>query len=233
MAGRPAYKLTWLAPHDPPDAFPPVERALEDPPGLLAAGGDLSAARVLAAYRRGIFPWYSDGQPVLWWSPDPRAVLFPEEFRRSRSLRQSERNRGYEVRFDVDFAGTMRDCAAPRRDGAGTWITADMLEAYSALHRLGVAHSVETWRAGIRVGGLYGLQLGRVFFGESMFSRETDASKVALSALVRHSLERGGRLIDCQQASRHLGSLGSRTITRPQFTELLREHAAANVPACW
>jgi leucyl/phenylalanyl-tRNA---protein transferase len=233
MAGRPAHKLTWLAPQDPPDAFPPVERALEDPPGLLAAGGDLSSARLLAAYRRGIFPWYSDGQPVLWWSPDPRAVLFPEEFRRYRSLRQSERNRGFEVRFDVDFEGTLRDCAAPRRDGAGTWITEDMRQAYTALHGLGVAHSVETWRSGVRVGGLYGLQLGRVFFGESMFSRETDASKVALSALVRRSLERGCRLIDCQQASRHLGTLGSRTISRRAFTDLLREHAMATVPDCW
>jgi leucyl/phenylalanyl-tRNA---protein transferase len=233
MAAGSAHRLTWLTRQDPPDAFPPLERALDDPPGLLAAGGDLSAARLVAAYRRGIFPWYSAGQPVLWWSPDPRAVLFPEEFRRTRSLRQSERNRGYEVRFDVDFEGTMRDCAAPRGDGAGTWITTDMREAYSALHGLGLAHSIETWRDGIRVGGLYGVQLGRVFFGESMFSRETDASKVALSALVTRSVERGTRLIDCQLASRHLGSLGSRTITRQAFSELLREHAAATVPDVW
>lgn len=225
--------ITWLTRRDPPDAFPPVERALEDPPGLLAAGGDLSAARLVAAYRRGIFPWYSAGQPVLWWCPDPRAVLFPSEFRRSRSLAKSERNRGFEVRFDADFAGTMRDCAAPRHDSDGTWITGDMLAAYTRLHELGVAHSVETWRAGRRVGGLYGIQLGRVFFGESMFSHETDASKVALSALVQRALANGTQLIDCQLASRHLQSLGSRPLPRQEFSRLLAEHAAAGVPDCW
>lgn len=225
--------ITWLSRRDPPDAFPPVERALDDPPGLLAAGGDLSPERLIAAYRRGIFPWYSTGQPVLWWCPDPRAVLFPETFRRSRSLAKSERNRGYEVRFDADFAGTMRDCAAPRHDSDGTWITNEMRDAYAALHQLGVAHSVETWRDGRRVGGLYGVQLGRVFFGESMFSHETDASKVALSALVRRALARGTRLIDCQLASRHLQSLGSRPVARRNFSEWLAEHAAAGVPDHW
>jgi leucyl/phenylalanyl-tRNA--protein transferase len=225
--------ITWLTRRDPPDAFPPVERALDDPPGLLAAGGDLSPARLVAAYRRGIFPWYSAGQPVLWWCPDPRAVLFPGEFRRSRSLAKSERNRGFEVRFDADFAGTMRDCAAPRNDGEGTWITPEMLAAYTRLHELGVAHSVETWRAGRRVGGLYGIQLGQVFFGESMFSHETDASKVALSALVRRALANGTRLIDCQLASRHLQSLGSRPLPRQEFIRLLAEYAAPGLPDSW
>ncbi len=227
------HNITWLSRHDPPERFPPVDRALDDPPGLLAAGGDLTPLRLLAAYRRGIFPWYSEGQPVLWWSPDPRAVLFPEEFRRSRSLAKAERNRGFEVRFDVDFPGTMADCAAARPGSDGTWITRDMLAAYTRLHALGHAHSVETWRDGARVGGLYGVQLGRVFFGESMFSHETDASKVALSALVRRALERGTRLIDCQLASRHLHSLGSRAIRRQEFSALLAEHAAAGVPDHW
>ncbi len=225
--------ITWLSRHDPPEAFPPVECALRDPPGLLAAGGDLSVPRLIAAYRRGIFPWYSEGQPVLWWAPDPRAVLFPAEFRRSRSLAKSERNRGFEVLFDADFAGTIAACAAPRPGSEGTWITAEMRAAYLQLHRLGLAHSVETWRAGRRVGGLYGVQLGRVFFGESMFAEESDASKVALSALVRRTLERGTCLIDCQLASRHLSSLGSRPIARHEFVALLRKHAAADVPDAW
>ncbi len=225
--------ISWLSRHDPPEAFPPVERALRDPPGLLAAGGDLSAARLIAAYRRGIFPWYSEGQPVLWWAPDPRAVLFPAEFRRSRSLAKSERNRGFTVRFDVDFAGTIADCAAQRPGSDGTWITTEMRAAYLQLHRLGIAHSVETWRAGRRVGGLYGVQLGQVFFGESMFARESDASKVALSALVRRALERGTRLIDCQLASRHLERLGSRAIARRDFVALLDEFAAEGVADAW
>jgi leucyl/phenylalanyl-tRNA--protein transferase len=225
--------ITWLSRHDPPEAFPPVERALHDPSGLLAAGGDLSAPRLIAAYRRGIFPWYSEGQPVLWWAPDPRAVLLPGEFRRSRSLAKSERNRGFEVLFDVDFEGTIGACAAARAGSDGTWITAEMRAAYLQLHRLGLAHSVETWRAGKRVGGLYGVQLGRVFFGESMFSSESDASKVALSALVRRALERGTCLIDCQLASRHLATLGSRAIARREFVALLDEHAAAGVPDAW
>jgi len=227
------HNITWLTRRDPPDAFPPVEQALDDPPGLLAAGGDLSPARLIAAYRRGIFPWYSAGQPVLWWCPDPRAVLFPEEFRRSRSLAKSERNRGYEVRFDADFRGTMSDCAAPRAASEGTWITDEMRAAYTRLHDLGIAHSVETWLEGRRVGGLYGVQLGRVFFGESMFSHATDASKVALSALVRRSLEHGSRLIDCQLASRHLQSMGSRPLPRAEFSALLAVHAATGVPDHW
>jgi leucyl/phenylalanyl-tRNA---protein transferase len=225
--------ITWLAPGDGTPVFPPVDQALEDPPGLLAAGGDLSPNRLIAAYRRGIFPWYSHGQPVLWWCPDPRAVLFPGEFRRSRSLSQSERRRGYEVRFDSAFAEVVRECAGPRRAAQGTWITDEMHEAYCALHAQGVAHSAETWLDGRLVGGLYGVQLGRVFFGESMFSRETDASKVALSHLVRRAQSCGIELIDCQLASRHLESLGSRSIPRERFTALLAEWAAPAVADAW
>lgn len=225
--------ITWLGPEDEPARFPPVEHALEDPPGLLAAGGDLSPSRIVAAYRLGIFPWYSPGQPVLWWSPDPRAVLFPAEFRRSRSLEKSERNRGFELRWDGAFEEVIDACAAPRRRATGTWITPEMRAAYVSLHRMGIAHSVETWQDGRLVGGLYGIQLGRVFFGESMFSAATDASKVALSALVRRALERGTAMIDCQLASGHLASLGSRAIARREFTALLREHAAPAVASAW
>ena len=225
--------ITWLAPGDGAEWFPPIERALDDPPGLLAAGGDLSSGRLVAAYRRGIFPWYSQGQPVLWWCPDPRAVLFPGEFRRTRSLAQSERNRGFEVRFDSAFAAVIDACVAPRRTGPGTWITREMRAAYCELHALGRAHSIETWRDGRLVGGLYGVQLGRVFFGESMFSEERDASKVALSALVRRGLAEGLALIDCQLASRHLASLGSRSIPREEFTALLAGLAAPGVADVW
>jgi leucyl/phenylalanyl-tRNA--protein transferase len=225
--------ITWLAPGGGGDWFPPIDRALDDPPGLLAAGGDLSPGRLLAAYRRGIFPWYSEGQPVLWWCPDPRAVLFPGEFRRTRSLAQSERNRGFEVRFDTVFETVIDACAAPRRTGPGTWITHDMRAAYCALRTLHRAHSVETWRDGRLVGGLYGVQLGRVFFGESMFSEERDASKVALSALVRRCLESGIELIDCQLASRHLAALGSRSIPRAEFTRLLEDLVSSTKDDRW
>ncbi|MEZ5488238.1 MAG: leucyl/phenylalanyl-tRNA--protein transferase [Steroidobacteraceae bacterium] len=226
--------ITWLAPAvDGVQWFPPIERALDDPPGLLAAGGDLSTERLLAAYRRGIFPWYSQGQPVLWWCPDPRTVLIPAEFRRSRSLAQSERNRGYEVRFDTAFTTVIDACAAPRHTGPGTWITREMRAAYCALHALGHAHSVETWQQEQLVGGLYGVQLGRVFFGESMFSEQRDASKVALSALVRRSLDCGIELIDCQLASRHLASLGSRSLPRAEFVAMLERLANPGVSTAW
>ena len=216
--------VTWLSPHDAPEWFPPLEQALDEPAGLLAAGGDLSPARLLAAYQRGIFPWYSPGQPVLWWSPDPRAVLFPEEFNCSRSLAKTIRNGGFEVVIDRDFGGVIDACAAPRPHAPGTWITSEMRNAYLRLHRLGQAHSFETWRNGQLAGGLYGVRLGEVFFGESMFSRERDASKVALAHLVTVCLRNSIAVIDCQLPSPHLESLGSRTIPRPQFQALLREH---------
>lgn len=215
--------LIWLDPDGDPQAFPPPDRALREPPGLLAAGGDLRPERILAAYRRGIFPWYSADQPILWWSPDPREVLFPEEFRRSRSLAKRERNAGFEVRFNTDFAAVIDACAAPRSSDGGTWITSQMRDAYVHLHTLGHAHSIEVWFEQQLVGGLYGIQIGQIFFGESMFSRRTDASKVALSALVRAAPARGIGLIDCQLASEHLKSLGSRSMPRRDFLQLLAE----------
>jgi leucyl/phenylalanyl-tRNA--protein transferase len=215
--------IAWLAPGDPPERFPPVERALREPSGLLAAGGDLSCERLLAAYRRGIFPWYSPGQPVLWWSPDPREVLFPEEFHRSHSLARALRNRGFEYHVDRDFEAVLSACAAPRALSPGTWITPEMHAAYLRLHERGVAHSAEIWRAGRLVGGVYGLRLGRVYFGESMFSRERDASKAALDGLVREGLAQGLQMIDCQLPSAHLRSLGSRAIARSEFLRRLAQ----------
>lgn len=219
--------ITWLSPHDAPEWFPPPEQALEEPAGLLAAGGDLCPERLVAAYRRGIFPWYSPGQPVLWWSPDPRAVLFPEEFRLSRSLAKSLRNRGFTLSLDRDFQGVIDGCAAPRATSPGTWITSEMRAAYLQLHQLGYAHSIEAFRAGALAGGLYGVRLGGVFFGESMFSRQRDASKAALAHLVAVCRRNNLAVIDCQLPSRHLASLGARTIPRSQFQALLAEHAQA------
>jgi leucyl/phenylalanyl-tRNA--protein transferase len=217
--------IPWLRMSDPPDAFPAVSEALEDPDGLLCAGGDLSVERLLAAYRRGIFPWYAEGQPILWWSPDPRMVLIPEELRVTRSLHKSVRNRGYSVTFDRAFAEVVSQCAdSGMRAFEGTWISPDMHRAYVELHQLGHAHSVEVWHDERLVGGLYGLELGRVFFGESMFSAMTDASKVALFHQVGALRERGVELIDCQVASDHLFSLGARLIARSEFLARL-EHA--------
>jgi leucyl/phenylalanyl-tRNA--protein transferase len=219
--------ITWLSPHDAPEWFPPAEQALEEPAGLLAAGGDLSPERLLAAYRRGIFPWYSPGQPVLWWSPDPRAVLFPEEFRISRSLAKTLRNAGFSASVDADFAAVIDGCAAPRLGSPGTWITGEMRAAYLRLHELGHAHSVEVWHGGKLVGGLYGVRLGGVFFGESMFSGQRDASKAALAHLVQVCGANALAVIDCQLPSHHLESLGARSIPRSQFQALLAEHADA------
>jgi leucyl/phenylalanyl-tRNA--protein transferase len=217
--------LTWLSARDAPESFPALEQALDEPAGLLAAGGDLSAARLLAAYRLSIFPWYSPGQPVLWWAPDPRAVLFPKEFRAARSLTKALRNRGFVSTIDRDFNGVIAACAAPRAQSLGTWITHDMQNAYIDLHQRGYAHSVETYRQGVLAGGLYGVRLGGVFFGESMFSRERDASKVALSHLVQACLANDIVVIDCQLPSQHLESLGSRAISRVDFRALVRKHA--------
>jgi leucyl/phenylalanyl-tRNA---protein transferase len=226
-------RVLWLQPGDPPERFPPVGEALADPPGLLAVGGDLSVERLLAAYQRGIFPWNSPGQPILWWSPDPRAILLPEEFRVSRSLGKRLRSAAYTTHTDRDFAATMAACAAPREHSPGTWITAEMRAAYQRLHERGYAHSVETWHGDELVGGLYGVQLGDVFFGESMFSRKTDASKVALARLVEESRRRGIALIDCQMATRHLASLGSRTIPRTEFLALLARHCRPEPGPAW
>jgi len=185
----------------------------------------LRPARLLAAYERGVFPWYSAQQPILWWSPDPRMVLFPEEFKISRSLRKTLRNGSYTTRVDDDFRATIQACAAPRQGAPDTWLNAEMIESYAELHRLGFGHSVETYLADRLVGGLYGIQLGRVFFGESMFSRERDASKVAMARLIEECSARDIQLIDCQVASAHLASLGAREIARSEFVALLRRYA--------
>jgi len=219
--------IIWLSDRDPPEAFPPVEMALREPDGLLAAGGDLSPERMVAAYRRGIFPWYSPGQPILWWSPDPRAVLDPAALRIRRSLGKSLRNRGYRVTVDTAFAAVIEACGSDELRPGGTWISPEMSRAYRRLHELGLAHSIETWREDRLVGGLYGVGLGQVFFGESMFSRERDASKVALVELCRRMLDAGGALIDCQMATAHLESLGAKLIDRRQFLALLRRHVDA------
>jgi leucyl/phenylalanyl-tRNA--protein transferase len=220
--------ITWLAAEGDREWFPPLDQALEEPEGLLAAGGDLSPARLLAAYRRGIFPWYSAGQPVLWWSPNPREVLVPAEFKCSRSLAKTLRNRGFEVTFDRDFAGVVRACAARREHSAGTWITPEMLSAYCELHTHGRAHSVEVRLKGELVGGLYGVLMGRVFFGESMFSRERDASKAALARLVERAVVAGLQLIDCQLPTAHLRSLGSKPMPRLEFSALVARFTAAD-----
>jgi leucyl/phenylalanyl-tRNA--protein transferase len=223
--------ITWLAPEGDREWFPPLDQALDEPEGLLAAGGDLSPARLIAAYRRGIFPWYSAGQPVLWWSPDPREVLLPAEFKCSRSLSKTLRNRGFEVTFDRDFAAVVEGCAQRREHSSGTWITPEMNAAYCELHRRGHAHSIETRLDGALVGGLYGVLLGGVFFGESMFSRERDASKVALAWLSREAAVAGLQLIDCQLPTPHLRSLGSKPMPREEFSRVVSEATrAADVP---
>lgn len=212
--------IPWLRGNTP---FPPVSKALVSPNGLLCAGGDLSPDRVLNAYSHGIFPWFSVGDPILWWSPDPRMVLFPDELKVSRSLRKAVTRGIYQTRFDSSFRQVMEACSEPRDGQAGTWIVPEMIAAYTRLHELGFAHSVESWHGKDLVGGLYGIQLGEVFFGESMFSRATDASKVALVKLVERLRSQGCRLIDCQQATSHLASLGAREIPRAQFATLVQE----------
>ncbi len=196
---------------------------MRHPNGLLAMGGDLSPARLLDAYRHGIFPWFNPGEPILWWSPDPRMVLFPGEIKVSRSLSKHIRNGGFDVRADTAFSEVMAACAAPRGGEPGTWITLGMVEAYTHLHRLGYAHSIETWKEGQLVGGLYGVAIGRMFYGESMFSRMPDASKVALATLA-HQLDAWGfGMIDCQMETAHLASMGARPISRAEFCGRLAE----------
>jgi leucyl/phenylalanyl-tRNA--protein transferase len=211
--------LPWLGPDDP---FPPIERALKEPNGLLCAGADLSLERLVEAYRSGIFPWFSGSEPILWWSPDPRMVLFCDELRISRSLAKNMRNKGYVVQIDSAFRDVLTGCASPRRGEAGTWLGEDMRAAYARLHRAGYAHSFECWHEGTLVGGLYGVAVGRMFYGESMFSRATDASKVALVALVEELRQRGFPLIDCQVRTPLLAQLGAREIPRREFLRRLR-----------
>jgi leucyl/phenylalanyl-tRNA--protein transferase len=224
MAGSPRRTLAWVGAGEP---LPDPARAWADPNGLLAAGADLSAARLLEAYRHGIFPWYTEGQPVLWWSPDPRMVLYLDEFKASRSLLQTvrrvRRNGRWRITLDACFERVMRECAMPREDQDGTWITREIAAAYGDLHRMGAAHSVEVWDGERLDGGLYGVSIGRMFFGESMFTRVPDASKVALFALARLLRVHGFRVIDCQQNTRHLASLGAREISRAAFLQQVAE----------
>lgn len=223
--------IPWLYSDSP---FPPVERALRQPDGLLAAGADLSSERLLDAYRHGIFPWFGPGEPILWWSPDPRMVLFPAEVKISRSLAKRLRRREFAVRADTSFAAVMRACAEARPGQHGTWITGEMQQAYVRLHELGYAHSVESWQDGELVGGLYGVAIGRVFYGESMFSHSTDASKAALAHLARHLESHRFCVIDCQMKTAHLASLGAREITRREFVAGLKVWTQqGEAPAKW
>ncbi|MFQ5935174.1 MAG: leucyl/phenylalanyl-tRNA--protein transferase [Acidiferrobacterales bacterium] len=211
----------FIIPSDSNDLrFPPVQFA--SPEGLLAIGGDLRSERLLEAYRHGIFPWYSEGQPILWWSPDPRSVLLPSEVKISRSLGKTLRRGRYRVTVDTAFEAVIHACAKPREQNpGGTWITPEMIDAYCRLHKQGYAHSVESWTGDDIVGGLYGVALGGAFFGESMFSRETDASKVALAYLAKQLDSWGFVQIDCQLPSAHLGTLGARVVRRREFMRLL------------
>ncbi|MDP5208932.1 leucyl/phenylalanyl-tRNA--protein transferase [Microbulbifer sp. 2205BS26-8] len=220
MAGSRTQRLVWL--DDQHIAFPSTAAALTDPNGLLAAGGDLTPEWLLAAYRRGIFPWYSDGQPILWWSPSPRCVVFPQAFRVGRSLQKVLRRKTFRVTFDRAFESVIDGCRIQRASGEGTWITDRLRRAFIHMHHLGLSHSVEVWRNGDLVGGLYGIALGRVFFGESMFHREKDASKVAFVHLVRQLELWGCPLIDCQVGSPHLTSWGAVEIYRRDFEHLLK-----------
>ena len=218
----------WIEPSDKRVQFPDVSLALKEPNGLLAVGGSLTPRRLLTAYMQGIFPWYSQGQPILWWSPDPRAVLFPANVNVSRSMRQEIRAGRFQITFDRAFRDVIQACAQPRANSQGTWITPEIIEAYCHLHGIGLAHSVEAWHDGELVGGLYGVALGKVYFGESMFSRMTNASKVAFIYLVHQLAAWDFAVIDCQIQSDHLRSLGSEDIRRTEFVSIL--HRSCHIP---
>lgn len=220
--------VPWLGPDDP---LPAPESARRRPNGLLAAGGGLSVARLVDAYARGAFPWFGEGEPVLWWCPDPRMVLPTDAVHVSRTLARRLRRADYEVTIDRDFAGVMRACAAPRADDAGTWITAGMLEAYEALHHAGHAHSLEVWRGGALAGAIYGVALGRAFFGESMCSPAPDGSKMAVAWLAAHLQRQQVPFIDCQVPSAHLASLGAVSVPRRAFLQRLGPLVAAPGPS--
>jgi leucyl/phenylalanyl-tRNA--protein transferase len=212
--------IPWLDLNSP---FPPLGKALEQPNGLLAAGADLSAQRLINAYSQGIFPWFNENEPILWWSPDPRMVLFPNELKISRSLRKLIKKNPFEIRTDSAFREVMLNCAAPRPHTSGTWIHPQMIDAYTELHELGIAHSVEAWLNNELVGGLYGVALGKMFFGESMFARIDNASKVAFVHLVRQLQQWNFGMIDCQMKTNHLASFGAREIPRREFIHKLKE----------
>lgn len=216
--------LTLLDPDQADQPFPPISKALTEPDGLLAVGGCLSTQRIINAYTQGIFPWYSDDDPILWWSPNPRLVIFPDKLHISKSLQKTLRQQRFSVSFDTAFAEVIKACASPRKDHAGTWLTPEMQAAYNRLHNEGHAHSIETWYQGQLVGGLYGIAIGQVFFGESMFHIKTDASKVAFISLVQQLKDWGYQLIDCQAHTQHLVSLGAEEVSRSDFSALLHRH---------
>lgn len=226
-------KLYWVAENTISEEFPDLSFALTEPDGLLAIGGDLNPKRILDAYRKGIFPWYSETQPIMWWSPDPRCVLFPDELIISRSLKKSLRKHGYKVTFDQTFSEVVKSCAEPRLNSPGTWITQAIIKNYQCLHESGHAHSVECWQQGELVGGLYGIAMGQIFFGESMFSRRTDASKICFAHLVHLLKTQGFALIDCQIYSEHLASLGARVIAREEFSNTLDQFCDSMNTQTW
>jgi len=233
MSAAHPSRLHWLDPRQTNQPFPDPALALLDPNGLLAIGGDLSPGRLLNAYRQGIFPWFNPDEPILWWSPDPRCVFVPGAVHVSHSLAKRIRQGGYAVSFNRAFADTLAACASVRRRGVGTWLGAEMQAAYIKLHRSGVAHSVEVWRQGQHIGGLYGVAIGRIFFGESMFSVETDASKLALVHLARQLRDWGFPLIDCQVSSPHLLQLGAHTLPRTDFLAQSQQAQQLLPPAHW
>lgn len=226
-------RLHWLDPRNPRQPFPPARQAMRDPNGLLAIGGDLSVTRLLNAYAHGVFPWYNPDEPILWWCPDPRAILVPSAFHASRSLQRHLRRADYAVTLDRAFARVLEACGAPRARGRGTWLGPEMKQAYLALHERGHAHSVEVWRDGALIGGLYGVALGRAFFGESMFSHAENGSKIAMYWLCRQLAAWSFALLDCQIASAHLATLGAAELPREQFLALLREAVAQPGPERW
>jgi len=203
--------------------FPPIEYALDDPNGLIAAGGDLSPQRLLEAYSQGIFPWYNENDPILWWNPDPRSVVFPAEYKPSTSLKKLIKKQTYHTKINSDFDKVIHACAAPRKDSDGTWINEDMISAYKTLHKMGYAHSFETWREDTLVGGLYGIAIGKAFFGESMFSTESNTSKIAFNLLCETLSAHDFKVIDCQIHNPHLARLGAKEIKRQAFLDILEE----------
>jgi leucyl/phenylalanyl-tRNA--protein transferase len=227
-------RLPWLAENAPPESLPPAELASDEPNGLLAVGGSLDPAWLLHAYEHGVFPWYNPGEPILWWSPDPRAVLRPGDLRLSRSLRRTIRSGKFDIRADTSFVAVIEGCAAPRAGAAGTWITPQMNSAFRRLHALGYAHSFEAWENDRLAGGLYGIAIGRVFFGESMFSRTNNASKVAFAHAVHYLACSDFALIDCQVPSAHLDRLGATLLRRSEFLRTLQTLCAtARAPGSW
>lgn len=223
--------IPWL--QNSSDPFPSIDKALVDPNGLLAAGGGLTKQRLISAYRSGIFPWYSPGEPVLWWSPDPRCVLIPDQLHISRSMRKRLKRKDYEVYFDRDFPAVIEACSEPRGDGEGTWITREMKHAYCGLHEQGMAHSIEVYIENQLVGGLYGIAMGKLFFGESMFSRSRDASKIAFIKMVEQLRNWGYVLIDCQVSNDHLFTLGATEIARDEFMSYLDQYRDVPIDHSW